>query len=170
MDFLNINETVQSVIRISKGVAREYGNASYAPAHLLFALMHKEVGLRSFVESLGKDADYLREWAEVRIEEYPKAAGAGEIMPDPKVNELFEQADNVRIKWGLLEINPLCLLAAIATPEAGFSTDELRSFPIREREIHDLFTSGMGNMKKSVSTQTDLPGVKPPYGQPGRAI
>ena len=43
MDFLNINETVQSVIRISKGVAREYGNASYAPAHLLFALMHKEV-------------------------------------------------------------------------------------------------------------------------------
>ena len=116
MDFLNINETVQSVIRISKGVAREYGNASYAPAHLLFALMHKEVGLRSFVESLGKDADYLREWAEVRIEEYPKAAGAGEIMPDPKVDELFEQADNVRIKWGLLEINPLCLLAAIATP------------------------------------------------------
>ena len=74
MDFLNINETVQSVIRISKGVAREYGNASYAPAHLLFALMHKEVGLRSFVESLGKDADYLREWAEVRIEEYPKVS------------------------------------------------------------------------------------------------
>ena len=59
MDFLNINETVQIVIRISKGVAREYGNANYAPAHLLFALMHKEVCLRSFVESLGKDADYL---------------------------------------------------------------------------------------------------------------
>ena len=92
MDFLNINETVQSVIRISKGVAREYGNASYAPAHLLFALMHKEVGLRSFVESLGKDADYLREWAEVRIEEYPKAAGAGEIMPDPKVGTAGNQS------------------------------------------------------------------------------
>lgn len=91
-------------------------------------------------------------------------------MPDPKVSELFEQADNVRIKWGLLEINPLCLLAAIATPEAGFSTDELRSFPIREREIHDLFTSGMGNMKKSVSTRLTFRGLKPPYGQPGRAI
>lgn len=156
MDFLNINETVQSVIRISKGVARAYGNASYAPAHLLFALMHKEVGLRSFIESLGKDADYLREWAEVRIEEYPKIAGTGDVMPDAKVNELFEQADNVRIKWGLLEINPLCLLAAITTPEAGFSTNELRSFPIREREIHDLFMSGIGNKKKQVSAQTDL--------------
>lgn len=167
MDFLNINETVQSVIRISKGVAREYGNASYAPAHLLSALMHKEIGLRSFVESLGKDADYLREWAEVRIEEYPKVSGAGEVLPDPKVNELFEQADNVRIKWGLLEVNPLCLLAAIATPEVGFSTDELRSFPIREREIHDLFMSGMGKMKKSVSTQTDLLGGEDPLWTSG---
>lgn len=149
MDFLNINETVQSVIRISKGVAREYGNASYAPPHLLYALMHKEIGLRGFVESMGKDAEYLLEWAEVRIEEYPKTSGGGDIQPDPKINPLFEQADNVRLKWGLLEINPLCLLAAIATPEAGFTTDELRSFPIREREIHDLFMSGAGTVKKA---------------------
>lgn len=162
MDFLNINETVQSVIRISKGVAREYSNASYAPPHLLFALMHKEIGLQSFVESLGKDADYLREWAEVRIEDYPKVSGAGDVTPGPKVNELFEQADNVRIKWGLLEVNPLCLLAAIATPEAGFSADELRSFPIREREIHDLFMSGMGNVRKSVNMQTDPSGGEDP--------
>ena len=137
MDFLNINETVQSAIRIAKGVAREYGNTSYAPAHLLFALMHKDVGLRGFVESMGKDAEYLREWAEVRIEEYPKTSGDGDIQPDPKIHPLFEQADNVRLKWGLLEINPLCLLAAIATPEAGFSADELRSFTIFSRVARD---------------------------------
>ena len=59
MDFLNINETVQSVIRISKGVAREYGNASYAPAHLLFAFMHKEVGLRSSIEQSWDSASLL---------------------------------------------------------------------------------------------------------------
>lgn len=162
MDFLNINETVQSVIRISKGVAREYGNASYAPPHLLYALMHKEVGLRGFVESMGKDAEYLREWAEVRIEEYPKASGDGDIQPDPQINPLFEQADNVRLKWGLLEINPLCLLAAIATPEAGFSADELRSFPIREREIHDLFASGGGQVKKSGNPGTAFSGDDDP--------
>lgn len=167
MDFLNINETVQSVIRISKGVAREYSNASYAPPHLLFALMHKEIGLQSFVEALGKDADYLREWAEVRIEEYPKVSGVGDVLPDPKVNELFEQADNVRIKWGLLEVNPLCLLAAIATPEAGFSADELRSFPIREREIHDLFLSGAGNVRKSAPISADSGETEDPlWGAP----
>lgn len=162
MDFLNINETVQSVIRISKGVAREYGNASYAPAHLLYALMHKETGLRGFVESMGKDAEYLREWAEVRIEEYPKTSGDGDIQPDPQIHPLFEQADNVRLKWGLLEINPLCLLAAIATPEAGFTTDELRSFPIREREIHDLFMSGAGQNKKNGSPEAAFSGDNDP--------
>ncbi len=162
MDFLNINETVQSAIRIAKGVAREYGNTSYAPAHLLFALMHKDVGLRGFVESMGKDAEYLREWAEVRIEEYPKTSGDGDIQPDPKIHPLFEQADNVRLKWGLLEINPLCLLAAIATPEAGFSADELRSFPIREREIHDLFTSGAGQTKKNGNPGTAFSGDDDP--------
>lgn len=156
MDFLNINETVQSAIRISKGVAREHGNGCYAPAHLLLALMYKEIGLRSFVEALGKDMDYLHEWAEVRIEEYPKEVTSGDIVPDNQVHTLFEQADNIRLKWGLFEINPLCLLAAIATPEAGFSTDELRSFPIREREIHDLFLSGTANVKKSAAAPIEL--------------
>lgn len=148
MDFLNINESVQSAIRIAKGVAREYGNGSYAPSHLLFALMHKEIGLHSFVESLDKDVVYIREWAEVRIEEHPKESTDRDIAPDTKIKDLFEQADNVRLKWGLLEINPLCVLCAMAAPEAAFSVDELRSFPIREREIHDLFLSGSGSSKK----------------------
>lgn len=149
MEFLNINETVQSAIRIAKGVAREYGNGCYAPSHLLFALMHKEIGLHSFIETLGKDVTYIREWAEVRIEDYPKEATAKDITAHSQLEGLFEQADNIRLKWGLLEVNPLCVLAAIATPQAAFSVDELRSFPIREREIQDLFLSGAGSSKKS---------------------
>lgn len=151
MEFLNVNETVQSAIRIAKGVAREYGNGCYAPSHLLFALMHREIGLHSFVEALGKDVVYIREWAEVRIEEYPKEAITKDISAHGQLKELFEQADNIRLKWGLLEVNPLCVLAAIATPQAAFSVDELRSFPIREREIHDLFLSGVGAPQKSKS-------------------
>ena len=69
MDFLNLDESVQSAIRIAKSIAREYGNKCYTPAHLLKALLHKEIGLGSFVVSLGKDALFLEEWAEIRIEE-----------------------------------------------------------------------------------------------------
>lgn len=162
MDFLNINGTLQSVIRISKGGAREYGNAGNAPAHLLYALMHKEGGLKGLVEPMGKDAEYVREWAEVRIEEYPKTSGDGDIQPDPGIHPLSERAGNGRLEGGLLEINPLCLPAAIATPEAGFSADELRSFPIRERGIHDLFTGGAGQNKKNGSPEAAFPGDDDP--------
>ena len=149
MDFININESVQGLIRMSKGIAREYGNGCYAPAHILFALTQREVGLHPFLEAMDKDPVYLREWAEVRIEDYAKENTMSDIMPDSKVKTLFEEADNIRIKWGLLEINPICVLAAITTPEAGFSVDELRSFPIREREIHDMFLSTASSKKKN---------------------
>ena len=78
MDFLNLNESVHNAIRIAKGVARDYSNPQYAPAHLLYALMHKEIGIGSFITALGQDPAYIREWAEVRIEDAPKATPAGE--------------------------------------------------------------------------------------------
>lgn len=157
MDFLNLNESVRNTIRIAQGVAREYGNSYYTPAHLLFALMHKETGLHSFLSALDNDVDYIREWAQVRIEDVPKVSPAGEIVADEKIADVFEQSDNVRLKWGLLEINPLCVLTALVTPEAGFSADELRSFPIRERDIHDLFLGG--GMPSGTASDIPVPGM-----------
>ncbi len=163
MEFLNLNESVHDAIRIAKGVARDYNNPQYTPAHLLYALMHKDIGIVSFINSLGQDAAYLREWAEVRIEDAPKATLGGEVTPNEKIADVFEQSDNVRLKWGLLEINPICVLTALATPEAGFSVDELKSFPIRERDIHDLFLSNkqiQSPLLKAMSESDD--GEMPP--------
>ena len=142
MDFLNLDESVQSAIRIAKSIAREYGNKYYTPAHLLKALLHKEVGLGSFVVSLGKDALFLEEWAEIRMEECERLAGVTEVDADEKIPKIFEEADNVRLKLGLLQINPICTLCALAKPETGFSADQLKSFPIREKEILDFFLQG----------------------------
>lgn len=156
MDFININDSVQSVIRIAKGLAREYGNGTYSPSHILHALMHKEIGLHSFIQTLSADVAYIREWAEVRIEGYQKENTTSDIMPSPEVKALFEQADNVRLKWGLLEINPLCVLAALVNPQTAFTIDELRSFPIKERDIHELFlNSETSSKKKKNITETD---------------
>ena len=142
MEFLNLNESVHNAIRIAKGIARDYSNPKYTPAHLLYALLHKEIGIESFVSQLGQEASYLREWAEVRIESVPKSAPSGEIATDERMADVFEQADNIRLKWGLLEINPICVFTALTVPAVGFSADELKSFPIRERDIHDLFLGG----------------------------
>ncbi len=49
-------------------------NKNISPGHLLKALLHKDIGLAPFLEGLGKDIFYLEEWAEVRIESYPKSS------------------------------------------------------------------------------------------------
>jgi ATP-dependent Clp protease ATP-binding subunit ClpA len=137
MDFLNLNDSVKSCVQIAKGFAREYGNGVYYPAHLLKALLHKDIGLKGFITSLGKDIGYLEEWAEVRIDDLPKGKADGEVDAHESIAAVFEEADNVRLKWGLLEINPVCVLTALARPGIGFTIDELKSFPLREQEIHD---------------------------------
>ena len=76
MDFLNLNESVKTAIRIAQGISRGYGNGCYTSAHLLKALLHKEIGLHGFIQSLDKDLEYLEEWAEVRIDEVPKQGTA----------------------------------------------------------------------------------------------
>lgn len=163
MDFINLNSELHTAIRIAKSLAREYGNAKYTPAHLLKAMLHKEVGLSDFVLSIGKDLPYLEEWAEIRMEECEKLSGVTEIEPDSKVAKVFEEADNVRLKLGLLEINPICTLCALSRPEVGFSTDQLKSFPIREKDVLDCFTGDekIQNFNNTVQSLTLNEGVAP---------
>lgn len=148
MDFINLNESVRTAIRIAQSIAREYYNANYSAAHLLKALLHKEIGLNSFLQSMEKDIDYLNEWAEMRIDDLPKAGAVADIIPDDKIPDIFEEADNVRLKLGLLEINPICVLAAMARPNIAFTIDQLKSFPIRENEIFDIYISNKETISK----------------------
>ncbi|MBP5458156.1 MAG: ATP-dependent Clp protease ATP-binding subunit [Paludibacteraceae bacterium] len=141
MEFLNLNEEVQTAVRIAKAVAVENGNGMFTAAHLLKALLYREVGLLDFLASLEKDVAYLNEWAEIRMEESPKHWVGAEVEPDDSVCRTFEEADRVRISWGLLELNPISVLCALSKPSVAFSADQLRSFPIREKEILDLFQS-----------------------------
>src|SRR3954471_12707370 len=137
---LSLNESVKTAIEISQSIAKEYHNANFSSSHLLMALMHQQVGLRKFLDSIGKDSNYIKEWAEVRLEEYPKIAQVKEnVTGDDAIQRIFEDADNIRIKLGLDSITPICVLTAMAKPGVGFTADELKSFPIKEREILDLY-------------------------------
>lgn len=157
MDFLNLDDAVIDAIKMARGVAREYGCATFGAPHLLYALLNKECGVVSFLEAIGKDAVYIREWAEVRLDDYPKEKGAGEIIKDDRMSGIMEEADNIRIKWGMIRVIPLCVLAALAKPEVGFTADELKSFPVREREIHD--TVLLGNPSDFGSDESGQPSM-----------
>jgi len=140
MNISNISESVRLAIRVAQSLAKEYHNAEFSAAHLLKGLMHKEVGLRGFLTSIDKDEAYISEWAEVRIDELDKVAVApDDIKGGREIAPIFEEADLVRIKLGLDLITPVCVLTALCKPTVGFPPDQLKSFPIKEKEILDLY-------------------------------
>ncbi len=74
MSVLISNDTIKQIFHIAQSIARENYNSTYGASHLLMALMHKDIGLREFLQSIDKDPNYIYDWADVRVEEYLKTA------------------------------------------------------------------------------------------------
>ena len=140
MNLSSMSDSLQDALRIAKNYAKEYHNDAIDGSHLLKALMHKELGLRDMVTALKQDYNYLSEWAEVRMEDLPKTTHHSEnIIANEGVTRVVEEGDNVRIKLGLDAITPTCLLVALCKPNIAFTAQQLKSFPVKERDILDLY-------------------------------
>lgn len=140
MSTLAFDESLKTAIHIAIQLTKENNNESFSNAHLLKALVHKEVGMQSFLKNLGKDINYLNDWAQLRIDEYPKVSKLPEqVTADMKAATVFEAADNIRLKLGFDEITPLCVLIGLVKPTVGFTIDQLKSLPLNEKELMDLY-------------------------------
>jgi len=136
MNVLLSNEALQEVIQIAKSIAKENYNSKYSGAHILQALLHDSLDVYEFLDRMGMDPQYVYEWAEVRIEDYPKTTQQQmEIQADEHVQGLWEYAEEVRNKLGLQEITPLCLLLSLVKPYAAFTAEQLQSFPFSESKL-----------------------------------
>jgi len=161
MAITNLNESAKMALHIAQSLSREYGNNGFSAAHLLKALMHKEVNLRPFLSSIGKDFEYLADWAEVRIDDLDKSASPEDPPKGTaEIPKIFDEADIVRIKLGLDLITPICLLTALSKPGIGFPADQLKSFPIKEREILDLYVKE-DEIAQAVGTPDKAPQTAP---------
>lgn len=143
---INQDDSVKIALNIARAIARENANEQYTPSHLLKALLNKDVGLCDFIQCMGKDLGYLEEWAEVHIENCPKSTRLSEITPSDQMDNVFRTADDMRIHLGLFNINPVCVLLALVKPGVGFTSEQLRSFPILEKDILSIYE---GNADRS---------------------
>ena len=137
------SDDLKNAIGIAQSIAKEYSNQYISPAHLLKALLHKDIGLLPYLEKLGKDVFYLEEWAEVRIESCPKSA---KIADDPEADNnltaVIREADNIRLKIPSDHIDAACALASLSTPGVGFTYEQLKTFPLRGEEVITDFFKG----------------------------
>jgi len=139
------SDNLKRSLHIAQAVAHEYRQQHYAPPHLLTALLHNEIGLASWlVAVLDKDIHYLREWAEVRLEDQPKAARPPEMpTPDPGVQQVLEMADLVALQLARDQTDPLSALAALLRPGLAFTAEQLKSFPLTQKEVMDAAQAEM---------------------------
>lgn len=162
MDISNLNESSIEVIRIARHFAEEYRSAYFSSGHLLKALLNKSTGLHAFIIALGADLKYLEEWAEVRMEDYPKGH-CDEITADEKVLKVLDEADIIRARLGIEEISPVCLLCALTRPGVGFTAEQLKTFPLREKDIMDKLL-GENDVQNSMEARREDARQKSPDG------
>ena len=138
-----LTASLKQAVHIAQAIAREYSHPTYSSAHLLKALLHKDIGMLKFIENMGQDAYYVEEWSEVRLESFPKSIKVPEIIiGDSLIEAVFYEADNIKLKLGLDEVNEQCLLIALCTPGVGFSYDQLKTLPLTPNEIVDYVGTG----------------------------
>ncbi|MDJ0364717.1 ATP-dependent Clp protease ATP-binding subunit [Hymenobacter sp. H14-R3] len=165
------SDNLKRSLHIAQAVAHEYRQEHYAAPHLLTALLHNEIGLASWlVAVLDKDIHYLREWAEVRLEDEPKAARPPEMpTPAPTVQRVLEVAELVALQLSRDQVDPLCTLAALLRPGLAFTTEQLKSLPLTQKELLDAAQAD--NPVPSGATANEVvatePGTPTPAGKGG---
>lgn len=145
----NLSNQVKDVLHIAEANAKGYLNSTYGASHIFRALLHKEIGLRSLIENIDGDIYYLEEWADVRMESLPRSSKISDvILGDQSVDVVLNEAEMVKLKLGLEEIDPVCVLAALCTPGVGFSYEQLKTLPLTREQIL-LATAGTSTSGKS---------------------
>lgn len=131
-----LSSKVDNAIHIAQSIAKEYHNDEYNAAHLLKALLHKDVGLKDFFNQIDGDIYYYEEWSEVRIEALPRVVNVPDtIQGDKSIEAVFNEADTIKLKLGTDEITPHAVLIALCTPGVGFSYEQLKTLPLKADEV-----------------------------------
>ena len=153
----NMKENLKT---IAQSFAEEYCSDAVYPAHLFKAVLHKDVGLVKFIESdLDKDYYYLQDWADVQMQLAPRAVRPmRDLELSDESQNVMDEAEEYKIKFGLDEANAICVLAALVTPGVGFSFDQLKTLPMTAAEISEKMGAGA---EASTPCYEPTPGVAP---------
>ena len=155
---------LKRVTQIAISLAKEYKNESFGPPHLMQALLNDDVGLSTELATNDIDIYYLRDWAEVRLEEYPKSTRPVETVPaDKNVAKAFEVAEMIKLKLNESQITPLSLFIALLRPGVGFSKDQIQTLGVNENTLLNIAVEN-AEMDKSYAS-VDGGGAAKPTGK-----
>lgn len=132
------------LLHIAQSYANDNKSPKIEPAHLLRALLHKSVGLVSFIEdTLDEDYYYMVDWADMRIKQYEKSPyGMKGIELSHDTQNVIKEAQEISDICGLDSVTLESLLASLVTPGIGFSYEQLKTLPLQADKIKKVIQSG----------------------------
>lgn len=147
----HFNENTIEIFQIAEAYAKENMNAAIEPAHVLKALLHKDIGLVSFFEkTLDADYYYILEWADMRIKMLKKNTEPLRTRNFSVLTKaVISEADSIRVASKKEFIDSFSLLIAIVTPGVGFTFEQLKTLPLQKESITVAIESQNGNLSES---------------------
>lgn len=157
----NFSPVVVDAFGIAEAYAKEHMSGAIDPAHILKALLHKDIGLVSFIEkTLQQDYYYLLDWADMRIKMIKKNPDGGKsIKFNALTKAVVREADSIRQARKEDMINEYHLLMAIVTPGVGFTFEQLKTLPLQKEEIMNALGTG-GSINATVNVNVASKGSK----------
>ena len=141
----NFSPVVVDAFGIAEAYAKEHMSGAIDPAHILKALLHKDIGLVSFIEkTLQQDYYYLLDWADMRIKMIKKNPDGGKSVKfNALTKAVVSEADSIRQACKEDLINEYHLLMAVVTPGVGFTFEQLKTLPLQKEEIMNALGTGV---------------------------
>ena len=157
----NFSPVVVDAFGIAEAYAKEHMSGAIDPAHILKALLHKDIGLVSFIEkTLQQDYYYLLDWADMRIKMIKKNPDGGKsIKFNALTKAVVSEADSIRQARKEDMINEYHLLVAVVTPGVGFTFEQLKTLPLQKEEIMNAIGTG-GSINAAVNVNVASKGSK----------
>ena len=149
------------LLHIAESFANDNKSPQIEPAHLFRALLHKNAGLVNFIEdTLDEDYYYFVDWADMRMMQCDKCPYPMKgILLSHDSQVVVKEAQNISEKYGLPEVNAICLLASLVTPGIGFSFEELKTMPLTaDKVLGTLQSTSSKTMNKVVGSSRSSSG------------
>ncbi|WP_106830240.1 AAA family ATPase [Parabacteroides pacaensis] len=155
------DESAIEVFQIAEAYSKENMNPSIEPAHILKALLHKDIGLVPFFEkTLDADYYYILEWADTRIRMLKKSPVSSQMKGFSTLTKaVVSEADSIRAALKKDSIDPISLLIAVVTPGVGFTFEQLKTLPLQKDAIFAVCETQCGKSPTSTNeTKTKAKG------------
>ena len=153
---------VDKAVHIATQIAEEHQHQNYGAAHLMKAMLNRDFSLLRYLHNLGLDVYYMEEWAEVRLEEYPKrSVRHHEVVADDTIQAVFEEAEDVQKTLKKEELDLLCLFIAAITPGVAFSFDQLKTVPVNHAQLKGSTAAKENTGDASIPTELGALGTIP---------